>query len=791
MSQASIVPQLQEDIFAFCKVQKRDKKPFEPGWSKKGYKWNDPGLQAWLDAGGNYGVLGGHGDLIILDADDMDRLQELKVIEALPETFTVRTPGRGGMHFYYICPGAGKKMALYDPEKKEKDKNGREIYAHVADLASHGMQCVGPTSVRHFPGEAEEYRSYQVINDIPITKITLEQLQEAIKILRTSQKVEAIKPAVDEDDQPEDLSEVEIDINDGHRWIEDLRVEDILMPDNIIRDDRGGTGEIQGTHPIHGSESGRNFSINVKKNTWVCYRCHPPDGKGKDYCGGGPWELLGVREGILSCEDCYKGWRRDLPKKWAALIKRAKELGYSGPRLPGGDGITEIRRDLVRYCVEVIMGSEHIKTLHSGEILYYENGVYKLDGEVMLKSLIEQLAGIQCNVNVRYEVIEHIKSLTYENFLNFDKDPYRISVKNGILNLRSEKLEPHSPDFLTVVQLPVEFKPEAMCPRISKFMSEIVKPENVPILEEMAGYCLFKGYPIHKGFILLGDGRNGKSTWINLLIELISLENTSSVPLQKLGGKFKASEMKGKLMNFYTDIPDAYMQYTDVFKIVTSGDPMSIEEKYKAAQKMISYAKQVFSANSLPVCHDNSYGFFSRLVIIDFPNRFEGATADIHLMEKLSTPEELSGFLNLAISGLRRLLANKKFSYDMTADQIREEYNKKSKPVEAIKPFIQEATVSSIPDGFVLKEDLWQAYQGWCLENDTEALNRQTFLANVPGAFRVEPYFPIAPDGKRLKCWKFLEFNEEGMRLKRVWESHQEHLQGSVLTSCQDEAVLC
>jgi len=44
---------------------------------------------------------------------------------------------------------------------------------------------------------------------------------------------------------------------------------------------------------------------------------------------------------------------------------------------------------------------------------------------------------------------------------------------------------------------------------------------------------------------------------------------------------------------------------------------------------------------------------------------------------------------------------------------------------------------------------------------------------------------------RRLKCWRFLEFNEEGIRLKRVGESHQEHLQGKVLTGCQDEAVLC
>jgi len=265
-------------------------------------------------------------------------------------------------------------MALYD-QRRLLWMEGREMYVHVADLVAQGMQAVGPNSIREISREeGSEIRTYEIIKNVPIAQVTKDQLMEALKPLRTSQKLDKNKKETVKAESPSEESH-----NAGYRrWSDSLKVEDVMLPEKILHEDLTGTGEVQGTHPIHGSESGRNFAINVKKNTWVCYRCHPPEGKGKDFCGGGPWELLGVREGILSCDDCYKGWRRDLPKKWAALIKRAKELGYSGPRLPGGDGITEIRRDLVRYCVEVIMGSEHIKTLHSGEILYYEMGSINL-----------------------------------------------------------------------------------------------------------------------------------------------------------------------------------------------------------------------------------------------------------------------------------------------------------------------------------------------------------------------------------------------------------------------------
>jgi len=112
MKNISIPSQLQNENFRFCKVAKGDKKPFEPGWSKKGYLWDNPILQEWLKRGGNYGVLGGHGDLVIFDADDLARLEELGVMALLPtETLTIRTPGKGGKHVYVICPGVEKKLS--------------------------------------------------------------------------------------------------------------------------------------------------------------------------------------------------------------------------------------------------------------------------------------------------------------------------------------------------------------------------------------------------------------------------------------------------------------------------------------------------------------------------------------------------------------------------------------------------------------------------------------------------------------------------------------------------------
>lgn len=764
MTKITMPRQLQVDGFGFCKVEKKGKKPFEQGWNKKPYSWNDPRLQDWLAQGGNYGCMGGHGDLLILDCDDLERVKELKILDMLPETFTVRTPGRGGWHLYFICPEVDKKMPLYDPEKTTTGKNGKPQRVHIADLVSTGMQAVGPNSIREISRESgTEERAYEVIKDIPITKITKSQLDAAIGNLLEKKIKKSPTYGIPEDGHEE---------GEGNpkRWFDTLKVEDVLLPVDIKRDDREGSGEIQGSHPIHGSEGGMNFSINVKKNNWCCYRCRNEDG---DPRGGGPWELLGIKHGIITCDDCEKGWREKNPDKWAAILKKAREEGLDAPLPPMGDSITAYRRDIIRYCVQMIMQTEYVKTLLSGEILIYRDGVYKMQGEAILSTLIQQLGGQQTLNQTVAEILGQIRRLTYCDFMEFDADPYKINVKNGIIDISTGKFEQHSPEFLSVIQIPINYDPSANCPLIRKFMGEIVSSEDSILLEEIAGYCLFKEVPIHKGFILLGAGRNGKSTFINLLIAAVGLENCASVPLQQLSKRFKASELKGKLINFYTDLPDMTVGLTDTFKIVTSGDPMTIEEKYRAGQKIRNYSKQLFSANALPQSMDDSYGFFSRLIMVTFPYVFEGEAADTNLLEKMTVPGELSGFLNLALQALGRVLERKVFTYSLTTDDVAEQYKAMSKPTQVINRFSTEAGILADSSLVVTKEDLWATYRGWCLENDMQPLIRDAFLKGVYASFPTYPTKITTPDGVRKNAVKGLGLSPEGVRLRDLGLANQ------------------
>jgi len=75
------------------------KAPFEMEWEKNGYTWNDTKLQTHLEQGRNYGVIGGEGNLRILDVDDKSKVEEFK--EKFNHTFMVQT-GSGGLHIYFL-----------------------------------------------------------------------------------------------------------------------------------------------------------------------------------------------------------------------------------------------------------------------------------------------------------------------------------------------------------------------------------------------------------------------------------------------------------------------------------------------------------------------------------------------------------------------------------------------------------------------------------------------------------------------------------------------------------------
>lgn len=297
-----------------------------------------------------------------------------------------------------------------------------------------------------------------------------------------------------------------------------------------------------------------------------------------------------------------------------------------------------------------------------GKSMYYFDGRAYVSNDDMIKAKMIELIPYLKVSNVK-EVFENIKLkvLIRPEKLNTDY----INVENGLLNVHTLELIPHSPTIFNINKLDVTFDPNAKCDMIDKFLDSIaVKRQNyINLLCEMLGYVLIPDCRFQKAFILVGNGSNGKSVFLDLIRSLIGEENCSSLALEDLQDKFRVAEIVGTLLNIGDDSGHNLLENTAVFKKLVTGDSITVERKNQQPFKYSNTSKMIFAANSLPPTTDKSDGFFRRCIIIPFDNVFKPGMEgyDPCLIYKITTPEAKSYLLNLALAGLRKLMERQAF----------------------------------------------------------------------------------------------------------------------------------
>lgn len=420
--------------------------------------------------------------------------------------------------------------------------------------------------------------------------------------------------------------------------------------------------------------------------------------------------------------------------------------------------------ELVTERIPAWIQEHHFKTVSdTDQIYHYNHGVYLNDGEKVLKALIEAEFGSITSESLVRDVIGKVRRRTYTDRTQFNNKKV-LNIKNGLLDLDNLKILPHTPDYISTAQLDVHYNPEAEAPRIKKFILDVIKPEDILLIEEILGWLLWPDYHVHKAIMLLGKGRNGKGTLLRLITAFIGKENVSSVTLQDLtGDRFSMSDLFGKMANIGGDLPSRDLSDTAKFRNLTGGDFCRGQEKYLKPFDFMNTAKMLFSANELPNTPDDTFAFFSRWIIIDFLKVFDlqKGTADPELDSKLQTSEELSGLLNIALRGLARLKANGwRFSYDKTVEDVEIMYKRNANPVYA---FLMDEYEESYED-YIVKEELYQEYKKYAIKNNLRALSLTKFtqLLKDQTLIAVSDY-RLWENGKSgSRAWM-------GIRLRQCW----------------------
>lgn len=242
-------------------------------------------------------------------------------------------------------------------------------------------------------------------------------------------------------------------------------------------------------------------------------------------------------------------------------------------------------------------------------------------------------------------------------------------------------------------------------------------------LYEIIGYTLYPKYDLHKAIMLVGSGRNGKSTFLGLLKRILGSENVVSKSLQELTderNRFSIVALYGKLANIYADLPRQPIKYTGKFKILTGEDTITADRKFRDPITFVNYAKLIFSANELPEVNDMTLAFWRRWIVIEFPNQF---TPIPNFLNKVisSFKDEIPKLIALSVLAIKGVLARGKFTYEGQELDYKEKWLTQSDPVYAfLKDITESGKYAFDKNGYVGKDEFYQEFVEWFKDHEEE-----------------------------------------------------------------------
>jgi len=381
---------------------------------------------------------------------------------------------------------------------------------------------------------------------------------------------------------------------------------------------------------------------------------------------------------------------------------------------------------------EILITENTIK-LFNGDIYIYDNGVYNNSQKTLEQKILDIYK--KASKRTREEVISYLK-IQLENEIK-EVDINYINFKNGLYDIKNNKLIQHNVDIFTINQLPICYNSNACInEKVNKFLTDISckHPKREETILQIIGYCMTSSIEFQKAFIFYGQtAENGKSTLLEIIIHLIGDENVSHVSIHNLQDKFYASELKNKLLNAVSELSNIPLRTAEIFKSVVTGDRISTEKKYRDRENAKLYAKHIYTTNEIPKISHVDNGFYRRLNILLFEAVFTDTEKAKFNIKELLTNEALEYLALKSLEAYQNLLKTRQFANEEESNRILGIYKLENNSAlafftdtKSIERIRKQYGIDIIPLSIINIE-----YQKWCKKNGYTALGRNTFYSEI------------------------------------------------------------
>jgi P4 family phage/plasmid primase-like protien len=325
-----------------------------------------------------------------------------------------------------------------------------------------------------------------------------------------------------------------------------------------------------------------------------------------------------------------------------------------------------------------------------------------------------------------------------------DTYPWLLNCPNGTLDLRNGQLLPHDQSQLLTQLCPTEYEPTAIAPRWMRFIDEVFQGRTALIawVQKLLGYALTGCVHEHVLPILFGFGRNGKSTLVKAIQNVLGADYAGTTPSGFLALSHneqhptKMVALHGKRFVADLETSDSMRLNEELVKRITGGDELQARRMHEDFWHFKPTHKLFLATNYEPKVRGTDIAVWSRLKLIPFTAVFEGAACDKFLDEKLAV--EASGILRWLVEGCTAWqreglgsvseVLTATTTYQQDQDTVAQFYSDR---------LTRDATAST------KKQEVQAAYKAWAFNNSVEAVSGKVLAASLLklGVTANEKYF--------------------------------------------------
>jgi len=366
-------------------------------------------------------------------------------------------------------------------------------------------------------------------------------------------------------------------------------------------------------------------------------------------------------------------------------------------------------------------------------ILNPDSGLWiSLPIETLVRNVAELHDGKDhCNRSSDYKAVaEHAISLADDRTF-FATAAVGIACPGGFYQIADGgiTLVPLTPEHRQRVMLPYTPTQQAT-PQFEKFLHETFmseregeEAEQVILVQEIAGAILLGLMPRYQKAVLFVDwyGRAGKGTLERMLRCLVPDEFVTAVSPFRWDHDYHVASLAPARLNVVGELPENDAIPASSFKSVIGGDLITGRHPTHRPITFTNEAAHLFMSNHLISTRDQTEAFFSRWLIVEFPNSRlrSGLPIDPGLAERIIA-NELPGIAFWALEGGRRLLANGKFSKSMAHDRLMAKWRRST---SSLGEFIHECCELSA-DSHVRRSEFYSRYVEWCSETGRKPFSK-------------------------------------------------------------------